>query len=198
MRRIYTILILMLTLATASAQLHGKLGRELREQCRKGNIVRIQASNDTPEAQEEYKELIRKVATKNLQNKCNDKEALQTMLDSIDSDKITIWEPYTSKGYKILHKQVKRLALHKKHSLATELILWKSGIFRRQTKSCRIQKYLGVYGNDTAVTDLSSTVTNNTVTRLIITATTKDKEGEETLYLLCYTGRRLIYWSNKQ
>ena len=94
MRRIYTILIMLLTLATASAQLHGKLGRELRKQCKKGNIVRIQASNDTPEAQEDYKGIIRKVATKNLLNKCNDKEALQTMLDSIDSDNITIWEPY--------------------------------------------------------------------------------------------------------
>ena len=31
MRRIYTILILMLTLATASAQLHGKLGIQLRK-----------------------------------------------------------------------------------------------------------------------------------------------------------------------
>ena len=197
MRRIYIILIMLLSVAAASAQLHGKLGRELQEQCNKGNIERIQASDEALEIQEEYKELIRKVATRNLSKKYSDREALQMMLDSIDSVKITIWEPRTTKGYRILHKQVKRLALRKKHSMATELILWKSGIFRRLTKSCRIQKYLGVYGNDTAVTDLSSTVTNNTVTRLIITATTKDKEGEETLYVLCYTGGKLIYWSSK-
>ena len=197
MRRIYIILIMLLSVAAASAQLHGKLGRELQEQCNKGNIERIQASDEALEIQEEYKELIRKVATRNLSKKYSDREALQMMLDSIDSVKITIWEPRTTKGYRILHKQVKRLALRKKHSMATELILWKSGIFRRQTKSCRIQKYLGVYGNDTAVTDLSSTVTNDTVTQLLVTTTTKDKEGEETLYVLCYTGRRLIYWSNK-
>ena len=188
---------MLLSVASASAQLHGKLGRELRKQCRKGNIVKMQVSKEEAGTQEEYKELIRKVARKNLQDKCNDKEALQTMLDSIDSDKITIWEPYTTKGYKILHKQAKRLAMHKKRSMATELILWKSGIFRRLTKSCRIQKYLGVYGDDTAVTDLSSTVTNNTVTQLLVTTTTKDKGGEETLHVLCYTGRRFIYWSNK-
>lgn len=114
MRRIYIILIMLLSVAAASAQLHGKLGRELQEQCRKGNIERIQASDEALEIQEEYKELIRKVATRNLSKKYSDREALQTMLDSIDSDKITIWEPYTSKGYKILHKQVKRLALRKK------------------------------------------------------------------------------------
>ena len=188
---------MLLSVAAASAQLHGKLGRELQEQCKKGNIVKIQASKVDAEAQEDYKELIRKVARNNLQDKCNDKEALQTMLDSIDSVKITIWEPYTTKGYKILHKQAKRLAMRKKHSMATELILWKSGIFRRLTKSCRIQKYLGVYGDDTAVTDLSSTVTNDTVTQLLVTTTTKDKESKETLYVLCYTDRRLIYWSNK-
>ena len=188
---------MLLSVAAASAQLHGKLGRELQEQCNKGNIERIQASDEALEIQEEYKELIRKVATRNLSKKYSDREALQMMLDSIDSVKITIWEPRTTKGYRILHKQVKRLALRKKHSMATELILWKSGIFRRLTKSCRIQKYLGVYGDDTAVTDLSSTVTNDTVTQLLVTTTTKDKEGEETLYVLCYTGRRLIYWSNK-
>ena len=198
MRRIYIILIMLLSVAAASAQLHGKLGRELRKQCRKGNIERIQASDEALEIQEEYKELIRKVATRNLSKKYSDREALQMMLDSIESNKITIWEPYTTKGYKILHKQAKRLAMHKKHLMATELILWKSGIFRRLTKSYRIQKYLGVYDDDTAVTDLSSAVTNNTVTQLQVTTTTKVKEGEETLYVLCYTGRRLIYWSNKQ
>ncbi|MBR5334841.1 MAG: hypothetical protein IKV23_01045 [Bacteroidaceae bacterium] len=197
MRRIYIILIMLLSVAAASAQLHGKLGRELQEQCNKGNIERIQASDEALEIQEEYKELIRKVATRNLSKKYSDREALQMMLDCIDSVKITIWEPRTTKGYKILHKQAKRLAMRKKRSMATELILWKSGIFSRLTKSCRIQKYLGVYGDDTAVTDLSSTVTNNTVTQLLVTTTTKDKENKETLYVLCYTGRRLIYWSNK-
>ena len=198
MRRIYTILIMLLTLATANAQLHGKLGRELRKQCEKGNIVRTQASNDTPEAQEDYKGIIRKIATKNLLNKCNDKEALQTMLDSIDSDKITIWEPYTTKGYKILHKQAKRLALRKKRSVSSELVLWKSHIFRGFTKNGRVQKYLGIWdkGND-ATTNLSSSFINDTVTQLIITATTKE-EDEETFYILCYTGGKLIYWSNKR
>lgn len=196
MKRIATILILLLAVATTNAQLYGKFGTMLQEQCNKGNIIRKQASDLAPETQKEYKELIRKVATKELSTKCNDKEILQATLDSIGSNNIIIWEPYTTKGNKILHKQIKKLTLRNKLSVATELIMWKSDIFRGQSKSGRAQKCLGVYKDDSAITNISSSKINGTVTQMQITTITKEEE-KEIFYILYYTGKELIYWSNK-
>lgn len=196
MKRIATILLLLLSITT-NAQLHGKLGTTLQKECKKGNIIKLQATALETEIQEYYKELIRDLINKELSKKCKDTEGLELILDSLDSKEIIIWQPQTTKGDKILRKRMKKLAISNKADVIKELSLWSSKIFRVQTKSARAQKYLGIWDKDNSATiTISSSEINDTISKLQAAAI-KQEEGKETLYILYYINGNLIYWSNK-
>ena len=109
----------------AYPQLGGRLGKVVDRGIEKVDIIQVDFENIDAETAQLYIDGIRNyVNKKDMLKYSNNPQELEKDLEEIDGSDIVIWECYTTKGWKRLHKIISRLVPKTQFGMGWNLYLW--------------------------------------------------------------------------
>ena len=192
MKRLILSILLVIMAKVAYPQLGGRLGKVVDRGIEKVDIIQVDFKNLDAETAQLYIDGIRNyVNKKDMLKYSNNPQELEKDLEEIDGSDIVIWECYTTKGWKRLHKTISRLVPKTQFGMGWNLYLW--------NKSCgkypRMLKSIGMYDENVILRYNHTAYSRNKLDWLDLAALDK---SDNRLVVMCYIGTRLIYWSNKQ
>lgn len=192
MKRIILSMLLWVIAAVAYPQLGGRLGKVVDKGIKRADIIQIDFASLDAETGQEYinsiKELVNK---KEMLTKSNNPQDLEKSLNEINGSSIIIWKCHTTKGVKKLRKTISRLVPKTRFGMVWNLYLWK----KECGKYPLMLKSISMYNEKVILKYNHTAYGRNKLDRLDLAALDK---SDNRLVVMCYTGTRLIYWSNKQ
>ena len=192
MKRLILSMLLLVMVTTAYPQLGGRLGKVVDKGIKRADIIQIDSVNLDAETAQHYIDGIRNyVNKKDILKYSNDPQELEKELEEINGSDIIIWECNTTKGWKKLHKTISRLVPKTRFGMVWNLYLWK----KECGKYPLMLKSISMYDEKVILKYNHTAYSRNKLDRLDLAALDK---SDNRLVVMCYTGTRLIYWSNKQ